>query len=321
MMRIAVALLVTSCIYVDRPGPVRVVHDQPQARPSHGAFVFVTGRDSENHWSNPQIYVTDGKQTPINLTNDANSNSDPSLSPDGKQMVFVASRSAGRELYVMNLDSGETRALPTSAGPVARPRWSAHDIAFESPANVVGTAVWMIEDDGSSPRKLTTPGPSESDDGGLAFVDHGRKIVFSRYNSTTQDRDLYIVNADGGHLRRLTESLHVTETLPVASHDGRLLAYRTSYMDGSTRETISIIALADGELVREIALPPPAHYNISGIDFAADDRSLVFGADASDVGGSLQNVHGELFTIDLDGTHLRRLTKNAAYDGEPATIP
>jgi len=81
-----------------------------------------------------------------------------------------------------------------------------------------------------------------------------------------------------------------------------------------------VMSLADGAIVQDWVLPAGL-VNISGIDFAADDQALVFGADDEEVGGSLENVKGELFRAGLDGSGLVRLTKNASYDGQPAVIP
>jgi Tol biopolymer transport system component len=313
----ALAVLSTSCIYVDAP-----------ARPEHAltvesirsSIVFVTSRDSEDRWSRPQLYLSDlTGGNAINLTNDAYSNGSPAISPDGRQLVFVSSRAGAPKLFVMSLDGGEARELVTSVGPIQSPHWSGGHIAFEAPANAPETAVWLVAD-GDRPQRLTTPPSNQRDDGGLAFIDHGRRIVFSRFDEQTHDRDLYVVTVDGSKVSRITETPHVTETLPVASHDGRLLAYRATRMGPDSGESIRIIAIDGWSLVRDIPLPSPAHSNISGIDFTAGDRSLVFGADATDVGGSLQNLHGEIFAIDVDGTHLRRITKNAAYDGQPVTV-
>jgi Tol biopolymer transport system component len=175
--------------------------------------------------------------------------------------------------------------------------------------------VWIVSEHGGEPTRITDPGTAS--DEFVAFVDHGRKLVFDRYDAATADRDLWITDVDGSGLRRLTGTPDVAETLPVASHDGRLLAYRAFR---ASHDTIRILALADGAVVHDFALPEGT-VNISGIDFAADDQSLVFGADDLEVGGSLENVKGELFAVGLDGGDLRRLTKNAAYDGQPAVIP
>ena len=114
--------------------------------------------------------------------------------------------------------------------------------------------------------------------------------------------------------------LEANETTPVTSHDGRTLAYRALYPGPSFRETIRLVHVGTGMLSGEIELPSPVRFNVTGIDFSEDDRHLVFGADATDVGGSLQNVHGEIFSIDLDGTHLTRLTRNKAFDGYPVSL-
>src|SRR5262249_50070028 len=152
------------------------------------------------------------------------SNWQPSLSPDGTRMVYVHDG----QLAVMYLDDAEPHPLVTITGTPEWPRWSGTTIAFEAPANTPKTAVWLTDEHGHAPRQLTTPDLDEMDDGGLAFIDGGKRIVFSRYNRNLRDRDLYVVDVASGKVNRITESAHVSETAPVASHDGRLLAYRQS---------------------------------------------------------------------------------------------
>lgn len=288
------------------------------------AYLFVSGRDSPDRWSDPQLFVADASGANArNLTNNAFSNESPTLSPDGRHVAFISSRRRPGQIYVIDIDGGEARRLSGSIEGAASPRWSPRgEIAFAAPANAPHTAIWIVDADGGDERRLTTPGPNEADDGGLAFVDEGRTLVFSRYNRTTQDRDLYAVAVDHpGPPTRLTQTPHTSETEPVASHDGRLLAYRAVPMTGDMHESIVLVNVDTWRRVRDLPLPAPASGNISGIDFTGDDRGLVFGADASDVGGSLQNLQGEIFTMDLEGRHLTRITRNAAFDGSPVSLP
>lgn len=282
--------------------------------------MFATGRDAADGWSHPQIYLSRPDAEPVNLTRDASYNSWPAVAADGRTMAFVSARRGGPGLYVMDLDSGESRELATGPGSVMCPRWSpAHELAYNAPASAPGTSVWIIDPRSGEPRRITEPGSQHADDAGVAFIDQGRRVVFSRYDRRSQDRDLYVVDADGSHLQRLTATSRVSETLPVTSHDGRWLAYRATH--SGLGDTIDLVATADWSLVRQIELPSPVKWNVSGLDFLAGDGALVFGADADDVGGSLQNIKGEVFAVDVDGTHLRRFTNNAAYDGEPAALP
>jgi Tol biopolymer transport system component len=272
-------------------------------------FVFVSGREAADHWSSPQIFLADpSAQKATNLTNDANPNGSPAISADGQRMAYVS----GRSLHVMTLATGDEHEIATGPDAVGAVRWVGDAIAFVAPASTRGSAIWLVTS--GDPVRVTDPGPSASDE---TLATAGRRIVFSRYDEASHDRDLWIVDLDGSNLRRLTRTLDVTETLPAVSHDGRYLAYRAVL---SPREELRVVALPAMTPVATVALPEGA-YNINGLDFTADDRSLVFGADAPDVGGSLQNVKSELFEAAIDGTHLRRLTKNAAYDGQPAVIP
>jgi Tol biopolymer transport system component len=313
-MRALALLLVAGCYTGTTPAASTTAITLGEPAPHHhAAFVFVSGREAQDRWSQTQIFLADpSAEHPTNLTNDANWNGSPSISHDGTRMVYVAERS----LHVMTLATGDDRAIEAGRGPFGAVRWVGSNLAFVAPASTRGSSIWIVGDHGGDPRRVTDPGATASDEQ-LASLDHGRGIVFDRYDEATRDRDLWVVDVDGSNLRRLTATPDVAETLPIASHDGRYLAYRAFL---SPHEQIRILSLPDGALVHTIVMPDGLT-NINGLDFTADDRSIVFGADASAVGGSLENIKGELFSIALDGTHLRRLTKNAAYDGQPAVIP
>jgi dipeptidyl aminopeptidase/acylaminoacyl peptidase len=309
-MRALLPIVLAGCYTGTSPASqAAIVIGEPH--PQRG-FVFVSGRDAQDHWSTPQIFLAlPSAQHATNLTNNARWNSSPAISSDGTHMAFVSDRS----LRVMRLSDGDERTLDVGDGPFGCVRWAGHRLAFVAPANTPGSAVWLVSERGGEATRVTDPGAAS--DELVAFADHGRELVFDRYDAATSDRDLWITALDGSEPRRLTSTPDIAETVPAVSHDGRLLAYR-AFRAG--HDTIRVLALADGELVHDIALPEGI-VNISGIDFAADDASLVFGADDPDVGGSLENVKGELFTVGLDGGGLQRLTRNAAYDGQPAVIP
>lgn len=308
-MRSLAFVVLAACHTGATPAPEAIV----LAAPHHeSGVVFVSGREAPDRWSATQIFLArPSANQPTNLTNNARWNSSPALSPDGTRMAFVSDRS----LRVLRLADGDERTLEVGDGPFGCVRWAGHQLAFVAPAHTRGSAVWVVSEHGGDPTQITEPGAAS--DELIAFVDNGHKIVFDRYDPATSDRDLWITDNDGSHLRRLTSTPDIAETLPVASHDGRYLAYRAFR---ASHDGIRVIALADGEIVHDFALPEGL-VNISGIDFAADDQELVFGADDADVGGSLENVKGELFRSTLDGDDLVRLTKNAAYDGQPVVIP
>lgn len=281
-------------------------------------LVFVSNRDGHD-----QIYsMADNGFNQRNLSDVGAWEHFPDLSPDGTMIVFSSFRNPpGENIYIMDLDGRNVRQVTTGAGQRTRPRWAPNGlIAFAYPSYTQGARIWTIRSDGTGLAAVTNPGPNESDDSGHDFYDSGRMIVFSRYDRTTQKRDLYTVPSDGtGTPQRITNSPDVSEVLPVVSHNGRLTAYRAYFHTGG-RDAIRIVNTGSWTLVREITLQPPADINISGLSFRADDLGLYVSVQASDIPGPEIGRKQEIFSIGIDGRDQRRLTHNEWADTAPAAV-
>jgi Tol biopolymer transport system component len=117
----------------------------------------------------------------------------PSYSPDGAQIAFrgdldLAEPSGDEELYVMNADGTNVRQLTSNADFDSAPSWSAD----------------------------------------------GKRILFERALAGTftpgveaQEKDVYVMRADGSHVRRLTDSPGLDEG-PEFSPDGTKIAFSSS---------------------------------------------------------------------------------------------
>jgi serine/threonine-protein kinase len=109
------------------------------------------------------IFALDTSGTPRNLTNTPDFEEDfPDRSPDGRQIVFVASPPGQqnlpqRQIYVMDADGGGRTQLTQDAGPHTNPVWSPDGrwIAYLSQAGDGDWQVWAMRADGSEPRQLT----------------------------------------------------------------------------------------------------------------------------------------------------------------------
>jgi Tol biopolymer transport system component len=291
-------------------------------------LVFVSKRNGHE-----QIYkmrITGTSQT--NVSNNTFTDHYPDVSHHGKGIVFSSLRSGpGENIYAMDLDGGSVQQITTGTLQRTKPNWGREDlaklIAYSYPDFRQDTALWTVYDDGTNARKITNPAPNtesagEQDDGGHDFWHGGKMIVFSRYDLATHDRDLYSIYFDGTQdFVRITNTQNVSETQPVISHDGKLLAYRAFYRQPSFKDTIRIVQVGTWLLVNEIELQAPASKNISGIDFSRNDKRLYFAAESSDVPGSLINNKLEIFSVKLDGTDQRRLTDNEVSDTWPSVIP
>ena len=110
------------------------------------------------------IVNTDGSGL-TNVTRSPAFDYDPSWSPDGSRLAFVSNRDgSSSNVFVVDIDGSNVRRL-TTVGGSRGPAWSPDggQIAFSS-----GSALYVMNADGSSLARLTTP-PLNSSDGGLVW--------------------------------------------------------------------------------------------------------------------------------------------------------
>ena len=163
----------------------------------------------------------------------------PAWSPDGRKLAFVSRRDGNSEIYVMNADGGAQENLTRQPASDSHPSWSRDGRKLVFVSRRDGNAeIYVMNADGSGLRNLTrTPSddldPAWSPDGrAIAFVQ--KKCVPNRPCATAYETYLYVVNADGSGLRRLTtRRAHVFN--PSWSADGKTIRYGRYlvYADGS----------------------------------------------------------------------------------------
>jgi TolB protein len=285
-----------------------------------------------------------GKSTPADVQT-------PAWSPEGRKLAFVSQRDGNSEIYVMNAEGGEQENLTRQSASDSHPSWSrdGRKLAFVSRRD--GNAeIYVMNADGSGLGNLTrTP----LDDLDPAWSPDGRAIAFVQKKCLPNPRDtrcatayetyLYVVNADGSGLRRLTtQPAHLFN--PSWSADGKAIRYGRYLVnaDGSGRRKLPRnVPLAgawspDGQ---RIAFVPLAHspaevrdptkhglwvMNADGSDarrlapkatsgdpaWSPDGRRIAFRMFDGRLFGSAGN--SDLFVVNADGSGLRRLTHGAA---------
>jgi Tol biopolymer transport system component len=119
---------------------------------------------------------------PVPLVSSTRAETDLNLSPDGKRLAFVSTRSGNREIWACDSEGSNPVQLTTFGGDlVGTPRWSAdgRSIAFDA-VREGHRDIYVIAADGGFLRRLTT---EKSDDVRPGWSRDGRWIYFGSNRS------------------------------------------------------------------------------------------------------------------------------------------
>jgi TolB protein len=187
------------------------------------------------------------------ITKGPGQNSTPSISRDGKRIVFASTRDGEKyQLYTMNSDGSHlTRLTNDAAVGYFNPQWSPDGkrMVYYSDKGDGKDQIWVMNSDGSN-NTLLTAGVGHNIYPG--WSPDGKKIIFS---SSKRDTDssgsfvdgsfLYTMNADGSALAKLKD---IKSFFARFSPDGKKIAY----VSGRFPATSIYIANADGSAATKV---------------------------------------------------------------------
>ncbi|PKI66858.1 uncharacterized protein LOC116187946 [Punica granatum] len=251
----------------------------------------------------------------------------PSFSPAGDRIayvkfpgVYVVNRdgSGRREVYSGTAfstawDPVRAGVVYTSTGPTFATETTHVDIISIAADNADGPVV----------KKLTTNGKNNAFP---ALSPDGKWIVFR--SGRSGHKNLYIMDAvegEMGRLQRLTKGPW-TDTMCAWSPDGEWIAFASDRSKPGSGSFELYLIHPNGTGLRKLVQSGLAG-RTNHPYFSPDGQSLVFTSDYAGVSAEpISNPHhyqpyGEIFTIKLDGSNLRRLTHNSFEDGTPAWGP
>jgi len=148
---------------------------------------------------------------------DGGKNEGPQFSPDGKKLVFMSDRGAGKNLWVSNTDGTDARQI-TNIGDTGTPRWSpdGRSIAFDSHVRKY-SAILIVDAHGGDPR-LTVVGDANNS---VPSWSHDGKTLYFASDRTGQ-YEVWKLDLSSGKQEQITKN---SGFAPLESADGKTIYY------------------------------------------------------------------------------------------------
>lgn len=210
-------------------------------------------------------------------------------SPDSKQIAYTAVANENVDVYVVDVQSGQITRLTSSSGDDRDPAWSPDGLRLTfSSARGGAPPVYVAHADGGGVQQITsTVSAAETP----RWSPNGRSILF------VSARDLYVIGADGQHLRQITAGAHVTRDPPLWSPDGTRIAFQVA---DATNYDIGVVQVAGG--IRSV-LANSAAYDGS-YTWSYDGKRIAFVSDRDGLDA--------IYVVDVADERTVRLTTTAS---------
>jgi TolB protein len=152
-------------------------------------------------------------------------NYDPTLSPDGKRMIFIKQLEGHEQLFVADVDGRKERQITHDARDKEDPAWSpdGRKVAFV----VIGpkNRLHVMGIDGTADRVLT---PATQSPIHPQWTPDGRSLLYCTdddlHPPQKNSAEIYRIDADSGAIAAVISG--GVNTYPVPSPDGRRIAFR-----------------------------------------------------------------------------------------------
>jgi Tol biopolymer transport system component len=225
-----------------------------------------------------------------------------SLSPDGKSVLYVNSKTDNNEIYEFNLQSGKTKQLTKLKSDLDTPEISPDNkfILFTN-KGFKNLQIWIMDRDGSHPHVLySVPGKDAHD---AVWSPDGSQILFAFGNG--DNNKFYIMGSDGRDPRLVNNSINSR-----GRSDWSINDFIVFDMGGPFQHDVYVMRL-DGSDLRKVT----NGNNSQGATFSPDGQWIAMTA-YTDTSNQDQ-ASCEIYIMRLDGSDSRRLTSNHYCDYQP----
>ncbi len=183
------------------------------------------------------------------------------------KIAFKVETGANKEIYIADFDGHNAQAVTRDGVNVAAPTWAGNKFALYYVTYKFGNPVILFHDLASTERRTFAgfPGSNISP----AVSPDGRKVamILSKDGAT----DLYVANADGSDLRRLTKSRE-DESSPCWSPDGQWICFAAKI---DARRSLCKVSVSGGPVQR---IQTAGVANPTEPDWSPDGNWIIFTA-------------------------------------------
>jgi Tol biopolymer transport system component len=221
-------------------------------------------------------------------------------------IAFQADTGSGYQIYTIDPNGHNLTQITHVSGDAVHLNWSpdGRQIAFELDHPDGPCAIMLMNADGSNQTDLTAPANPPGWTGceaAPAFTPDGARLVFERYDPTSNVDAIWSMTLSGGDRQEITVGTNNGVTDPQVSPDGQTVSFND--FDGTPYGSALFTAHLDGSALTQIT---PFSFDVAvKHSWAPDGQHLVLSID----GDNLQpGISANVVTIRPDGSDLRSLT-------------